>query len=335
MYNKSVNYQGIDYLKLIFALIVVAIHTNMASYFQDDAILAIIVKWIFDISVPVFFIASGFFAGEKMKKEKNSSGILRNIKSLFRLYLIWGIWYTLLGGLRAVIQGNDFSTTMKSHLYRSLIGSPGGGLWYVFSLLCSFIIIYILFKRRITTRRLYVILFAAWMLFCVSHLVFGKEVEMGGVGNALSDLYTRIFLDTKIFTFWLLYVVIGIFASYLNGRSNCFLFILMISSALIFNFVNKEVAYQFFVVWTSFSIFEFALTVGKQFPINSKAEKGRKLSTIVYFTHYTVILVIKFVFELFSFSEIDVIIYLGTVIVLFCYGMLLMSTSPKVFNWLY
>ena len=109
----------------------------------------------------------------------------------------------------------------------------------------------------------------------------------------------------------------------------------MISSALIFNFVNKEVAYQFFVVWTSFSIFEFALTVGKQFPINSKAEKGRKLSTIVYFTHYTVILVIKFVFELFSFSEIDVIIYLGTVIVLFCYGMLLMSTSPKVFNWLY
>ena len=81
---KKIEYKAVDFLKFVFCIAIIAIHTNLFyglgmpySYYFDKAILR--------IAVPFFFVTSGFFLGKSLAKERTS--FHSNIKKPIQRYI--------------------------------------------------------------------------------------------------------------------------------------------------------------------------------------------------------------------------------------------------------
>ena len=94
--EKRKNYNGIDVVKLLMALCVVAIHLTPFAMFGEN------VSFLFDkvltrAAVPFFFCSSGFFL--KMKLDRVTSNleyktqILKFAKRILFMYFLWTIIY--------------------------------------------------------------------------------------------------------------------------------------------------------------------------------------------------------------------------------------------------
>lgn len=81
---------SLDMLKLLLALMVVAIHTKFLS--ETNAILShLLVDGLFRLAVPVFFVINGYFFC--MSVEKND--VFRWVKRIVILYVVWMLVYSV------------------------------------------------------------------------------------------------------------------------------------------------------------------------------------------------------------------------------------------------
>lgn len=95
------NYYGIDLLKFIMAVCVVAIHTQPLYSVQS-----IVVQRLFDtitsLAVPYFFSVSGFLLFSKIDADiscrKNMEVCKRYLSRVLSLYVIWNIIYGIVNG---------------------------------------------------------------------------------------------------------------------------------------------------------------------------------------------------------------------------------------------
>lgn len=80
-------YRGLDIAKFFFAWVVVAIHTNLLS--DTPLVYRYLMRYFMSAAVPLFFIISGFLCGNKfLVNHKNSGVLMKNVKSLLKLYFI-------------------------------------------------------------------------------------------------------------------------------------------------------------------------------------------------------------------------------------------------------
>lgn len=104
------NYYGIDLLKFIMAVCVVAIHTQPLYSVQS-----IVVQRLFDtitsLAVPYFFSVSGFLLFSKIDADiscrKNMEVCKRYLSRVLSLYVIWNIIYLpiTIFGFKVIIPG--------------------------------------------------------------------------------------------------------------------------------------------------------------------------------------------------------------------------------------
>lgn len=91
---SSKQYNSIDLMKLIMALVVVAIHTEPLVRCENIVVLNLY-KAISDVAVPFFFIASGFLVFDKVifciKRARANDFKLR--KKILKIYFIWTVIY--------------------------------------------------------------------------------------------------------------------------------------------------------------------------------------------------------------------------------------------------
>ena len=88
---KKEQYNNIDLFKIIFAIIVVMIHTKP---FMDVSVLA---NWYFsntiaNLAVPFFFVTSGFLLFRKLANcdaDARGEGVKKYLIHIIRMYLIW------------------------------------------------------------------------------------------------------------------------------------------------------------------------------------------------------------------------------------------------------
>ncbi len=91
---KAKQYAAVDIAKYVSALLVVAIHTypflEISETF-NTLFIAIVCR----LAVPFFFISSGYFLFRKLDgtKEQNQKRIMRYIRRLLILYLVWTVIY--------------------------------------------------------------------------------------------------------------------------------------------------------------------------------------------------------------------------------------------------
>ncbi|MCH5347151.1 MAG: acyltransferase family protein [Muribaculaceae bacterium] len=87
------DFYGIDLLKYVMALAVVAIHI-MA---QNKIVYPPAVVWFIRLAVPFFFIISGFFIGSKLSRlesaEARRTFLLKRSVHLFKIFILWLIIY--------------------------------------------------------------------------------------------------------------------------------------------------------------------------------------------------------------------------------------------------
>lgn len=93
MEKSNEKYNAIDLFKLIMAVCVIAIHTNPLYECNSKAVISIY-NTLVGVANPFFFLSSGYLIGKKyFGGGQDSSYILRHIRKLLKLYLIWTVVY--------------------------------------------------------------------------------------------------------------------------------------------------------------------------------------------------------------------------------------------------
>jgi len=221
--ENKLNYQNLDILKYISAILIMILHLRPFINFSDQLDLAFN-NIITRICVPIFFIITGYFVAKKEAKRENY--INDYIKKTIPLYLVWSLLYlpVIIG---TIIQ---YLPTINEYISKINIALPllivisilllpiiilialcyAGiyyHLWYFPAIIFSLLVLK-KWKNKFNIKYLLIISFIL--------LLFGAtETYYGVLPLSIKELlsyYYNIFFTTRNFLFFgLFYVVLGYF----------------------------------------------------------------------------------------------------------------------------
>lgn len=144
MRDKSVRYYpGLDILKFIMAVMIVAAHTR---FLEECNGLYVFLTHLFDMAVPTFFSISAFLFYGKMYEdgfEQSKKIFLHTIKRLLIFYIIWYII------MLPMTYKTFFSiANVKEIIFAALLRSTFGGYWFIKALILNTILLYLCRKRQ-------------------------------------------------------------------------------------------------------------------------------------------------------------------------------------------
>lgn len=166
----------IDVLRLVFAILVVIIHTSALQSIGEGAWVATSLG-ISRIAVPFFFVVSGYYY---FRNCKNTNEPKKTLKKLIKLYLKWVLieFVILLPGFIFMLKEDPF------HIIRIIfVMGVTGSLWYIASLIYAIAISSYFFKRD----------------KLLPLIIIGGALYLFGVtGDAYGGLFTNTFLENGI-----------------------------------------------------------------------------------------------------------------------------------------
>ncbi len=289
--TKAKEYGGIDYFRLIAALLVVGIHTSPLIQVSEMADF-IFTRIIARIAVPFFIMATGFFIykDSKINKEKLKSFLTKTLK----LYMVGIIIYFPINIYMGYFkQENLLLHVMKDILWNGTMYH----LWYLPGVVLGAIISYFLLKQLgmkwtfITTIFLYLI-----GLFGDSY--YGIIMNIEPLKNIYDKLF-QIFDYTRngIFfvpVFFMLGIIIKEQKSKVSLKASMIGFVislsLMITEGIVLHQYNlqRHDSMYLLLIPTMYYLFHLLIYV------NGKSSRVlRELSMIVYLIHPLMIVVIR------------------------------------------
>lgn len=309
MAKKNNSYSMIDAGRLFYSYCIVAIHTSVFSD-VSQTFHTIVMRYITSFAVPFFMICSGYFLGVKLwgtSDLESYRGVLKKyIKRLLYPYVFWGVLYFVIGVIVDIKGGTESSAALISHLHMWAVSSPGGGLWYIQSILLMCAILYYIGKDKIT-----VFLGVLAFSFFVPSIVSELGMHLSTV-SLIRDVYNMIFIDTQNFVFRGLHFLLGIILASEKYRErdyspilgfvvsySCFVLLDLFGSGSLLKILT-----QFISVLCSLSIFSLLKNNISVFS-DERNLAFRKTSSIIYFTHFTAIYFAKIVCALLNIEFYD------------------------------
>lgn len=137
----------IDILKLIFAICIVGIHTQVLTNTSEVA------QWyithlLFRLGVPFFFCVSGYFLGCKLWSSRDYKETFSNYrKRLVPPLLVWGGLGLLQYAVELYIKDVDFIGILI-RLVRTMIFYPKGAMWYVWACIVATYILQFFWNKK-------------------------------------------------------------------------------------------------------------------------------------------------------------------------------------------
>lgn len=287
----------IDIAKLFFAFAVVAIHTSLLDYLGQNVsvggqtVLFAAGRLILSLAVPFFFVCSGYYF------KPNGRFIPKQVKRLLVPYFFWSLLYT------AVISVSNRSIDFKGIIKGYLLASPGAAMWFVGAIIISFVIL-----NRVRSKK-------AAIAVCVVSLVFYF------IGLGLNS-YSSLFVGTPAQALLQKYY----FDIFESSRNFLFLGLPFISIGYYFGQCanekkrSKSVLLTLFVLACIGTVAEFLFLYSKPEPMENgvrycfstplavvtlmlilagieiKSDRNfryvRKLSSGIYFSHLTILVVL-------------------------------------------
>ena len=164
------NYYGIDLLKFIMAVCVVAIHTQPLYSVQS-----IVVQRLFDtitsLAVPYFFSVSGFLLFSKIDADiscrKNMEVCKRYLSRVLSLYVIWNIIYLPITIFGFKENNMSFARYVLDCIRGLLfIGQQfySWQLWYLLSVIFVIASICIMAEHKIKDKNIFKIMMAIFLM---------------------------------------------------------------------------------------------------------------------------------------------------------------------------
>lgn len=330
----------VDLLKLIFAYCVVAIHTQAANkaplYLQFWTALA----------VPFFFVCSGYYFQIKLNAVGHESvwgGVKSYFERLFRPFIIWGSWYLLLEAAnRLLIDHASVQIVLFQLGKRLLISSPGGGLWYVQAILWMLGILYLL-RNRIYNLQIF-----AWSLCAlyVFNVVVSKCADAGNEFQLIKQVIFSEDYSNLNFVFNGVFFPVGmVLARPEDGKAKNILEKYcweLFAGTVVIWFLQGHFRYNMATaaLWALANILRvvslFLCAQRLQIGISPlSCIKMRKMSTRIYFLHFTAIYFVKMCSKIVghSLNEISLFITCAAILTVVSYALDFdkLSWSKKLF----
>lgn len=199
-----------------------------------------------------------------------------------------------------LIDKTNIYTATKYKLHLFLVESPGGGLWYVEAILWICLIVRLSYKNNKKYLIVSGILYLIQGIWSIEGLKFV---------SILKNMYFKVFLSERTFIFYGVYFFIGIFIA-LNLKktisSPIRLFLLQLILYVAFAITNLKVELYLLAITNhlikgiiAINWFLIALNISNDSIPNCWLKyNSRKLSTIIYFTHFMAIYFVKVVYKI-------------------------------------
>ncbi|MCH5316895.1 MAG: acyltransferase [Eubacterium sp.] len=291
---------AIDLAKFICAVFVVAIHVPPFGSADGSTVVTYLNFFIQDylarIAVPFFFITSGYFLFKKTDiKNFDIKPSKQYVLRLIKLYLIWSLIYfpVRLGSIftdkKGILHG------IISYFKDFVFSTSYSHLWYLNALIFATIVISFLLYKRV--KPLYIIagggIFYFLGLFGQSWFGFLEPLRGTFVWDILKAVQSLITTTRDGLFDGLIFVGIGMLFAYYEikiSRKSALTglavsLILLFTESFGFQFLGFSRSHDTYLFLVPTAFFLFAVIRDIQLPDNRNYKKMRTLSSLIYFIH--------------------------------------------------
>ena len=202
-YDSIKTFYNLDILKIILAYLIVLRHAGQSFFEPDSLFYYVITNTISTIGVPLYFIISGFlyfYKGHTMNR------LIKQIKRILRLYLVWSIIYMPTSIIKYSNAGGVIPSYIINYIKNALFSGTHYHLWFLPSLVFSLCFIIIL-SNKLNTKKLLAIslgLFATAVLTDTYNFILPESIK------EIYSLYQKIFITSRNGLFFgSIYICIG------------------------------------------------------------------------------------------------------------------------------
>lgn len=286
--ERQKNYNGIDVVKLLMAICVVAIHLTPFAMFGED------VSFLFDkvitrAAVPFFFCASGFFL--KMKLDRGTSDrewkkeVMKFAKRILFMYIIWTMIY-----LPCIIFWfKEDNETVLSFIQKCIFDGSYVHLWYLPSVMVAGVLA-ALFVKRMGIAKSLVIASILYLVGLLDTSYYGTiKVDWW---QRIVQKYEQIFITTRngIF-FGLIFVLLGflVYERKETLNKSVILFIFSTVGLIIEMYVlrNYNIARSYEGILFTVPVTYFLLQIAKEIKLRDRFiyKNIRIMGVLIYLSH--------------------------------------------------
>ena len=291
-------FPSIDIVKLVASFMVVALHAEVLDTTNPFTYKIQVV--IFALSVPFFFVSSGYFMGRKLTDStliSRKKTILVTLKKFIKLYCVWGGYYALLQILKIFVLSNDKTKDLLNFFHTLIVSSPGGAQWYTYAMVFILTTLFIVSNRKRYIELLLIVFFFVYLM--------GSIMMSPCMSNwEFRNVYQRVFIADRNFLFFGVYYYVGMmlgklqrFQYILKKSDNSIGIVLFAIAGLVTYFIQGftydntnavEVAvFASLKVCATVSILVLCIESSRKISMNTIVL--RKLSVGIFFTHFTYI----------------------------------------------
>lgn len=293
---KKAVYPALDLLKLIMAVLVVAVHTN-PLYGVDAPFTSRVLTVLESVTVPFFFIASSFLCFRGLRaaqfKECASAGSCRvraTISKFVWLYLAWFLAYIPIDCLGYWLDGVSLIKAMVLEARGFFMlgeGRLSWPLWYLLASVVGFILVYAMLRKGMSSRNILGVSF----LFLLGGFGLSLLLKWEGAPTAISlpvKIYSLTFENTRNGLFeGFFYIALGMYFG-MNSESIKEIDVSTILTAIALGvlgcFLISSDQHLLFCALVAGGVVLLSIRGGvqNQLPIFALM---RKASTVIYLTH--------------------------------------------------
>lgn len=297
---KQKRFNGLDILKLICAFLVVFIHVPIPGFLSKYFVA------LCRIAVPIFFVITGYFWTNDLKKQKHQ--IIKIVKLIIltiSIYFIKEIIWSLYHGNFTEFIKQSFGIRRFINLFLLNRAYIAYHAWYLYALLYVLIILYFITKK-INIQKLF---------FLIPVLLF-SYIVIQFIGCVFPiDGWTYVYLRNYLFT-GLPFVLLGKYLSTkkinISRNKNLVLIVLFIIlniiETIIFNVINSYFIPEIFLsgIVLVVLVFNYFLNLNVS-EDNILVLTGKKCSMNIYVFHVLVIFIVDQVISIFNDEIINTI----------------------------
>lgn len=281
MEQQKKYFPGLDYLKVILAMLVVMRHACQYFLPTESIFYILNVNILSTCAVPCFFVISGY-----LFFSKENASIKKQCIRLFRLYLVWTLLYLPLNVSLILKQ----KLTVVEFIKNFLFSGSYYHLWFLPSLIVALFLNWLFRNRNI----IFVCICFSF-LFIIALLSEPYNFLLSEKINYLFKLYSSLFITFRNGLFFgSIYVFIG---KVLSRKCNFEILgnkivILLILSAILFfaegilvKILTNYTVINILATCLFFSTFLFIVFLRKNIIGNISALCWRQLSTVIFCSH--------------------------------------------------
>ncbi|MDF9824600.1 peptidoglycan/LPS O-acetylase OafA/YrhL [Breznakia sp. PF5-3] len=331
------NYYLVDIVKLICAVLVVAIHTG-PFLSVNETLNYFVVQILGRIAVPFFFVASAFLFFRKLdyvaglKSKENLRMLRKYILRLLRVYVIWTIIY-LIPLVFEWMQGGIDGSTIPRFIRNFLFTGSYYHLWFLPAMMFSTCLVYALLMKFKTTRVIEVglVLYIIGMLVNVYGSVLLKIPLLGDGIN----FYLKIFETTRNGLFFgMIYTTIGFYiatsrfalskSDLLKRTLVCFV-LLFIEGFFIKGIQLDTPRTSMYLTLLPFMFYFFLYVISFDLKFSERYITFRACSTLIYFSH----ILFKLILDILPFNYNSLVYFIIVLVLAVDFAYIVYTLSKK------